>query len=280
MLEVSLKNKERGDVLYNVGDINVADLAQLETQEANDKYNVVVAESELRNLNLQLKQLLEIDNGTDIIIDIPEIKNDMINIVIPTIANIYSIALDIRPEIKINELDIESSNLNLALSKSGYLPTVNLVANMSLNHNTSSALNFESQLKNNWGNGIGVNVSIPIFNNRKTKSSVDKSNLAITYSELNLKDSKNQLYRTIESLHNDATNAQMKFIAAEQKLSSVNKSLNLVTQQFELGMKNTIELLTEQSNYISTKQELLQAKYIALLNIILLNHYKGELIQI
>ena len=135
-------------------------------------------------------------------------------------------------------------------------------------------------MQNSWNNGLGVNVSIPIFNNRKTKSSVEKSTLNIADSELSLKDSKNNLYRTIELLHNDAINAQMKYVAAEQKLSSVNKSLGLVIQQFELGMKNTMELLIEQSNYVSTQQELLQSKYIALLNIILLNHYKGDLIQI
>ena len=280
MLNVSRKNRERGEVLHSVEDINSADLAQLETQEANDKYNVVVAESALRNLNLQLKQLLEIDNETTVVVEIPEISDDRINMEIPSISSVYSVALEIRPEIKLNELDLVASNISLSQSKAGYLPSVNLVANMGSGHNTSSNFNFGGQMQNSWNNGLGVNVSIPIFNNRKTKSSVEKSTLNIADSELSLKDSKNNLYRTIELLHNDAINAQMKYVAAEQKLSSVNKSLGLVIQQFELGMKNTMELLIEQSNYVSTQQELLQSKYIALLNIILLNHYKGDLIQI
>ena len=280
MLDVSIKNRERGQELYNLEDINSADLAQLESQEASDRYNVVVAESNLRNLNLQLKQLLEIDSETTVHIEIPEIDDDRINITIPSINTIYAIAEGIRPEIKLNELDVLASNIALSQSKAGYLPTIKLAANVGVNHNTTSNFNFGDQLQNSLGNGLGLNINIPIFNNRKTKSAVDKSELNIVDSELSLKDSKNQLYRTIESIYNDAINAQMKFVAAEQKLLSVDKSLGLVIEQFELGMKSPMELLIEQSNYIATQQELIQAKYVALLNIILLNHYKGDEIKI
>ena len=41
-------------------------------------------------------------------------------------------------------------------------------------------------------------------------------------------------------------------------------------------MKNTVELITAQNEWSSARQEVLQAKYMALLNIELLNIYQGR----
>lgn len=45
-------------------------------------------------------------------------------------------------------------------------------------------------------------------------------------------------------------------------------------------MKNTVELLTEKSNLLSAQQEMLQAKYMSLLNAQLLRFYQGEALHI
>ena len=45
-------------------------------------------------------------------------------------------------------------------------------------------------------------------------------------------------------------------------------------EQFSLGMKNTVELLTEKNNYLTAQQQQLQAKYMALMSIQLLNIYQ------
>lgn len=65
-------------------------------------------------------------------------------------------------------------------------------------------------------------------------------------------------------------------MAASKKLESTQTSYDLVSEQFNLGMKNTVELLTEKNNLLSAQQEMLQAKYMALLNAGLLQFYQGE----
>ena len=84
------------------------------------------------------------------------------------------------------------------------------------------------------------------------------------------------MYKTIEGLWLDANSAQQQYVAAVEKLKSTQASYDLIQEQFNLGMKNTVELLTEKSNLLNAQQETLQAKYMAILNIQLLKFYQGE----
>ena len=127
---------------------------------------------------------------------------------------------------------------------------------------------------------IGINLSIPIFDNRQNKSNVQKARLQYSTNQLDLANKQKELYSTIESLWLDALNAQQQYAAAETKVKSSQTSFDMVSEQFNLGMKNTVELLTEKNNLLSAKQELVQAKYMAILNRTLLNFYAGHNIEL
>ena len=135
-------------------------------------------------------------------------------------------------------------------------------------------------MKYGWNNMIGINLSIPIFDNRQNKSNVQKAKLQYNTSQLELVNKQKELYSTIESLWLDALNAQQQYAAAETKVKSSQTSFDMVSEQFNLGMKNTVELLTEKNNLLIAKQELVQAKYMAILNRTLLNVYAGNNIEL
>ena len=118
--------------------------------------------------------------------------------------------------------------------------------------------------------------AIPIFSNRQNKSAVEKARLQYHSSELDLRQAHKDLYQTIESLWLDATSSQAQFTAAKEQVESAMTSYELVSEQFGQGMKNTVELLTEKNNLLSARQQLLQAKYMAVLNRALLRFYSGE----
>ena len=56
-------------------------------------------------------------------------------------------------------------------------------------------------------------------------------------------------------------------------MKSCETSYTLVSEQFHLGMKNTVELLQEKNNLLAARHEMLQAKYTSLLNTTLLDFY-------
>ena len=279
-LEVSRKEFERGQELFNAGSIASSDLAQLEAQVSNDNYQLVTSQTTLQNYKLQLKQLLELDGDFEMDLFLPPLDDSSVLIPLPTKDDVYQTALNLRPEIESSKLNIEASDMNIKIARAGYIPSLSLSAGIGTTNANGNDFSFSEQVKQNWNNSIGLTLSIPIFDKRQTKSAVNKAKLQRQPSELDLMDNQKTLYKTIESLWLSANSAQQQYVAATQKLKSTQASYALVSEQFNLGMKNTVELLTEKNNLLSAQQETLQAKYTAILNAGLLRFYQGEEIDL
>ncbi len=279
-LEVSKATYKRGQELFAEGSLSKADLAQLEAQVSDDQYQLVTAESTWRNYKLQLKQLLELDGSEEFNLVLPELNDENILKMLPSQTDVYQAAMAIRPEIQSSRLSIENAKLGISAAKAGYYPTISLSASSSSTNNSASTNNWAQQMKYGWNNMIGISLSIPIFDNRQNKSNVQKARLQYNTSQLDLINKQKELYSTIEGLWLDALNAQQQYVAAETKVKSSQTSFDMVNEQFNLGMKNTVELLTEKNNLLSAKQQLVQAKYMAILNRTLLNFYAGNNIEL
>lgn len=268
--------KQTKDFL-DAGSITRAEFAQVEAQYSSDKYNLVLAQNSFDNYLLQLKQLLELNINDDFQPEFPEVSDGEIETIIPAKQEIYFTALQIMPEIKNSELNIDIAEIEKSSAKAGYLPTVSLNGSLGTSNSWNSSYpSFSTQINRNFGQYLGLSVSIPIFDNRKNKSNVQKANLQIQTAELNYTQAQKDLLKTIESLYLDAVSGQSKYRAAKDKLTSSELSYTLVKEQYNLGMRNTVELTTEQNNYANALQELLQAKYTALLSLKLLNFYQGK----
>lgn len=279
-LETSEANFKRGEELFKEGSISKADLAQLESQVGNDQYQLVTSESTLRNYKLQLKQLLELDGTDEMTLALPTLSDEQVMKVLPSQADVYQTALTTRPEIQSGQLSIDNAKLGIKTAKAGYMPTISLSASSSSTTNSASTNNWAQQMKYGWNNMIGISLSIPIFDNRQNKSNVQKAKLQYSNSQLNLATKQKELYSTVETLWLDALNAQQQYAAADTKLKSSQTSYDMVSEQFTLGMKNTVELLTEKNNLQSAQQQRLQAKYMAVLDRTLLDFYAGNKIEL
>ncbi|WP_321438630.1 TolC family protein [uncultured Bacteroides sp.] len=279
-VELSLAQLNRAKELLKAGSKSKSDVAQLESQYSTDKYQLVVAENTLKDYKLQLKQLLELSGDEEMDLELPSLNDGSVIITLPNKMDVYSTALTIMPEIRSSKLTTQSANMDVSIAKSGYMPTVSLTAGIGTSHTTGTDFTFGQQVKNGWNNSLGLSVSVPIFNNRKTKSAVQKAKLQVLDSELSELNEQKTLFKTIETIYLDAVSSQNRFKAAVEKLQSTKTSYELIDEQFNLGMKNTVELLTEKNSLLSAQQEVLQAKYMAILNIQLLKFYQGEQIAL
>ena len=241
---------------------------------------MVTAQATLQDYKLQLKQLLELDGEEEMNLYIPALNDENVLSPLPAKTDVFHAALTIRPEIEASKLDVKASELDIDIARSGYIPTLSLSAGIGSTNANGSDFTFGEQIKQNWNNSLGLTVSIPIFNNRQTKSAIQKAKLQKQTSELSLLDEQKTLYKTIEGLWLDANSAQQRYVAAVEKLKSTQTSYDLIQEQFNLGMKNTVELLTEKNNLLNAQQETLQAKYMAILNTQLLKFYQGEKITL
>ena len=280
IIKSSMMQRDRAKTMVEVGSLALVDLVQLEAQVSQDEYSLVSAQSQLANYKLQLKQLLEIHDDETFDIAIPEVSDAQVLAMIPNEQAVYNAALESRPEIQSGKLNIESSEIAIHSARAGYKPTVSLTAGIGSSNSSGQDTDFFKQVKTNMNNSLGLSVSIPIVDNHQTRTNIRKAKYALQTSELNLQEQQKQLYSTIENYWLNATTSQQQFISARNNVKSMQESYDLVSEQFNLGLKNIVELTTGKNNLLQAEQQLLQTKYTALLNAAMLNFYAGENIKL
>ncbi len=276
LAETAKSQYERAVEMQNQGQMSKADVAQLEAQWRSTEYDVVSMQTQIANYKRQLKSVLELplEASFDVTGDVP--TDEQVLQTLPSSVSIYEQALASRPEIKSAELSIDAADLSINIARRGYYPTISLSASLGDSHYSASESSYGKQLKNNLSFSAGVTVSVPIFDQRSNKTSVEKAKLSKTTSQLDLMDKKIELSSTIENYWLTANSNQQMFISARAKVMSQETSYELLNEQFKEGLKNVVEVLQGRDNLLSAKQDELQSKYTALLNIQLLKFYGGE----
>ena len=279
-LEASKKNEERGQEMVNVGKMSKADLAQLSAQRAMEEYNLVEAESNLANYKLQLKQLLEITGEQAFDVAMPTASDQQALANIPSVMNVYEQALTLRPEIKNTELALQASDVQLKIARAGYLPTLSMTGGVGTSTTSNNSNKWGEQMKTNFDASAGIGISIPIFDQRKARTAVNKAKIQHEQALLDQQDQQKKLYSTIEGFWLDAQTNQEKFRAASATVESEQQSYDLLQEQFNLGLKNIVELLNGKVSLLQAQQSKLQSKYTTILKQQLLKFYQGETMNI
>lgn len=281
LLDADRQLLARGRELLAAGQMAQSDVAQLEAQVSSGEYDVVNSATQIAQYELQLKQLLELPGDEDFHIGTAEAPADEAVLApIPLTAEVYQAALSQRPEIESSTLSVEQSDLAVKIAKAGRMPTVSLTAGLGDSHMTGTRSDYFTQMKNNFDGSLGISLSIPIFDGRSTKSAVERAQIGQLTARLDQQETRKQLYSTIETCHQNAVNYQARYRSSVSSVKSYETSYELMSEQFRLGTANIAELLNSRSQLLSARQEMLQNKYTALLNIALLGFYGGGGIEI
>ena len=278
-LETSKKNEERGKTMMEVGKMSKADVAQLTAQRATDEYNLVSAESQLAQYKLQLKQLLELTTE-DFDVAIPTTSDEQALEEIPSMSSVYEAALLQRPEIKNAELGLKSGDLQLKIAKAGWMPTLNMTGGVSTSTNSLTDNEWGTQMKTNFNSQVGATISIPIYDQRKARTAVNKARITQLEAQLTLQEKQKKVYADIEGYWLNAQTNQQQFRSALLNVASEQASYDLLSEQFQLGLKNIVELMTGKDKLLKAQQNKLQSKYTTILNQQMLKFYKGETMKI
>ncbi len=279
-VEISQQQVKRSQQLLEAGSISRSDLAQLVAQCSNDKYQLVTAEANRDELKLALKQLLKLDIHQEIILAHPIIDENSILTPLPDKNEIYATALGFIPAIQSGKLEIEVAELNTRNAQAGYYPNLSLNAGIGSGHNSSSNECFGSQMQQGFNESVSLTLSVPIYSRRTNKSAVERAKIQQKISLLELQNQKDDLRNQIEMAWLDASSAQSQYLAAKEQMTATQISYVLTEEQFYLGMKNTVEMLTAKNNWLSAQQEELQTRFIALLNLKLLDYYANKPLSI
>lgn len=271
--KVSQAQAERARQLMEAGKMSRVDYAQLNSQYEQDKYALVNAQTTYDTRLMELKKLLEL--GIDTEITIADIEWNAANALepLPPMTESYTLALD--TDLRIRGLEIEQSaaELDVAIAKAGRLPRISLSAGVGTGYYAPGG-SFGTSLKQSWNKSIGLTLSLPIFDNKKTKTAVSRAKVAQLNASLDIDQRRTELAQIVENWYIDTRSAQARFTAAESQLESARLSDELTNERFSLGYINIIELMTAHNSYIEARHSLLQAKYMAMLGRKMIEFYR------
>lgn len=274
VLVTSQAQYDNGVVLFNAGSIAKNDLVQLKATLASDKFNLVTAQNQLRQNILTLKQILELPTGYDF--QVPNPGKITIPESYPDLQTVVDSALQNRPEVKIGQNAVDQAQLQLKQAHVSGLPTVSAGASLSSGYSNQQSSKYTRQLDNNFFQELGLSLNIPIFNNRTTKTNVEKSKIAIEQSNLSLKDTKMVLSQQVEQAYIELVNAEAQYKAAIEQFSANEENYRVAGERLKLGAANMVDFLVQKNQFIQAQQSLIQAKYSVLLDHGIYEFYTGR----
>lgn len=279
-LEVSSAQAQRTKRLMETGRTSRVDYAQIESQKAQDEYNLVQAKSSYASAKITLKNILNL--GLDYDLNIQEINfsDSLVNISLPPKTEVFEIAMNWLPQFKSNELNKSIYDYNIKIAKSSYFPSISLNGGLGSGYNSSSSWNWGAQMKNFFNENIGLSLTVPIYDGNATRRAVNIAKLQAIEYDLNKTQLRNELSQTIENLYIESDNSRAKYLSGLSQLEATQLSAELVDRQFELGLVNPLELLTAHNNLLNARLQLLQSKYMAILSSKTIEYYATSKVSI
>lgn len=276
IVSVAQRELDRTKAKLEVGKGSKVDVAQMESQFQQNSYQLVNARNQEAADILSLKQLLQLETSADFAVDYTSFSSDDVLKMIPNVEDAQNMAIENLPDLRAAQLDVESAKLNEKIAKAGYAPTISLNAGVSTGNGNTYQGKFTSQVSDHMRESLGLSLSIPIYDNRRTRTSVDRAKIQTSNSILSLEDTRLQLCNKIASLHLDIQSYQSRYQSAVASEASAKESFELMEQRYDVGLESVVDLLTEKNTYLQAKQETLQSKYMTLLNIRLMEFYTGQ----
>ncbi len=287
--------------------------AELESQVAQDSSSYITDKSNIVQDILNLKAYMDLDASTPFEVDTPPVDQIPIEQLADLQPDaVYAIALTHQPQQKMDALQIQYQQQAVRAMKGAMFPVVSLYGNLSsyyLNTPGETAVPYSfftdtvghvvgsgtpvtnpeplykivdtkapgyfTQLNNYFAQSVGVNISIPILNGGILRTNYAKSKLNLRNQELQRDQDNLTLKNNIYQAYTLAVAALEKFEAQKVTLAATQKSYDYAQKRYNVGMSNTIDLLTNQNNYFNARVTLLYDQFDYVFKMKVLEYYKG-----
>lgn len=266
----------RREELLEAGKIPELDLLQAKSQLAQDELTEVTAKNNYALALVDLTQLLELGSPEEF--DIEAIETDT-PLPLYNADDVYASALTTNHSIKASQLGVESAGKAIKLAKSGWLPTLSFSAGIGSNYYTVSGLTsdkFGNQMRHNLSKSLGFSLNVPIFDGFSTRNSVRKAKVQEINARLQLTDTKNRVYKSIQTAYTQAVAAEKRKASSIVACDATEAALEAMRLKYNYGKANATEFEQAKTAYIKAVSDAVQAKYESVLRKrILAFYYSG-----
>jgi outer membrane protein len=133
-----------------------------------------------------------------------------------------------------------------------------------------------TQFSNNFGQSIGINISVPIFNGWSAKANLARAKLNVRTLELQKDLDNKTIKQDIYQAYNSAVVAMEKFTSSQKSVDAAQRSYDFATKRFNIGMLTTLELTTNQNNLLRAKLDYVLNQFDYVFKMKVLEFYKGQ----
>ena len=270
-----------------VGLLPELNLLELETQLANDSSSYITAISNVQQSKLSMIALLNLDASKPFEVvaqPVDQIKVQNFADLQPDY--VFNVATQNMPNVIAANLRVKAAEKNSLAAKAGFYPSLSFGYNLTSNFSNQSKNwgtvwnGWNTQVSNNFGQNVGLQMNIPIFNGNQSKLNYQQSKLNLNNVKLQADNTQLKLKQDIYSAYTNAIVSFNKLNAAQKALNSAEKTYQFATKRYDLGLLGTIELLNNQNNYLKAKVNFKTAQYEYVFRIKLLEFYKGEALSL
>lgn len=264
--------------LYELGEKGRPDVVQMESQVAEDEYNLThqkhVAQQSLLTLKSAMnfpveEELRLVTNGKQVNESFP-INHE----------TVYQNFLNASPDVKSAEYEVEKARYDYKIAKGRLLPSFSLSGGISTNfyRNLSQGGQYEgfaSQFRNNRGEYLALTLSIPIYDNVAWHS-VKKARNDWQLAQVNLEETKRKLHDHIAQAVMDAEGYAKELYQMNKKVASDSLAYYMSSRKFEEGMLSTFDLHTAAQTLLESRIKQLQMQMLLVIKQRLVDYYQGK----
>lgn len=260
-LKVQLSQTE---AFYKVNVVTIKDLSEVQSQLSSAEFDKISAVVNFEQQLSKLKQLLEIPPGVQFnITGIDDLLNDSFEV--PELMVIYQNAMEQLPELKAQKLELQLSEIDLAIARTGYSPTLSLNGSLGTGYTNTQNYSFGNQLDANFYQRVGLTLQIPIYDRGVTKLNVVNAKLSNENAALKQQVAEKTIYQKIESIWLNAKASEEQRKAALASLNASKVALDYSEMNFTKGNSSAYDVLIARTNYLNSEQNFLQINYLAFL---------------
>ncbi len=304
--------------LIEAGSTPAADRFNAQAQLAREEQLAVQAQNNTDLAMLTLKQLLQLEPDYNLRIERPRIEvpadANPESFSLPTV---YAIARETQPGVKAAHFRLKSAETGVALARAAYYPVVNLFASLNTNYSSQfrdfnnpiitgtelsppvtirinemdvtiqqyintfefPRLSYFHQVERNFGQGIGVQINVPIYQNGRTRLSVERAQLGVITAQLQENQTQQQLKNDIQTAIANARAGRLQWEAAQKTYEAAQAAFANVERRYQLGAANLLEFTTARNNRDNAENDLLIARYDYIFRLKILDFYLGKEIR-
>ena len=274
-LEISKDQLKRTSKRVDAGFVPKGNLLEAESTIAIEEQQLVDRKNSYELAKLDLAQFLEIDDYKNFYVEDITMELPSLDILNRDPIEIYELALNTFPEIQSADKQREIAKYDMKIAKAGYYPSLSADYSLSSSYSNSDKENLLKSLDFNKSHGGGLTLSIPIFNNMRTKVNVVKAEIHSEITDIQFLEKKENLKRKIIDIHTKAFGDYKKYESSQKTLLTAQNSFEFAEKRYQAGIISIYDLNSTKNNVVRALSDLVRSKYNLLFSLKILNFYAG-----